>query len=71
MGNIFGFTLRYSCAFVTETIVERTFSEQNYIQNKRMTNVSSSVMKARLQAKESSITIKKKRKRKIVEALFQ
>lgn len=54
-------TLRYSCSFVTETMFERTFSKQNYIQNKRMTNFSSSVMKARLQLHESSITIKKKK----------
>ena len=40
--------LRYSTVFVTETIVERAFSQQHYIQHQRMTHISSSVMKALL-----------------------
>lgn len=54
--------LRYASAFVTETIVERTFSEQEFIQNKRMTNVSTSLMKARLQLHESSKKSKQNKK---------
>lgn len=48
--------LRYSSVFVTETIVERAFSQQHYIQHERMTNISSPVMKARLQIHVNSKT---------------
>ena len=40
--------LRYSCAFATETIVERMLSIQKHIQNDCMTNVSKQMAKARL-----------------------
>ena len=48
--------LRYSTVFVTETIAERAFSQQHYIQQPRMTHISSSVMKARLQMHQNSNT---------------
>lgn len=48
--------LRYSSVFVTETIVERAFSQQHYIQHQRMTSISSPVMKARLQIHVNSKT---------------
>lgn len=52
--------LRYSSVFSTETIVERTFSEQKYIQNQRMTNVSSTTIKARLWLHQQKQKQKKK-----------
>lgn len=45
--------LRYSCAFVTEAIVEKILSIQKYIQNSRMINISTPVINARIQMHES------------------
>lgn len=45
--------LRYLCAFATEAIVERILSIQKYIQNSRMTNISTPVINARIRMHES------------------
>ena len=41
--------LRYSSVFLTETLIEHIFSQQLYIHHQRMTHISCSVMKSRLQ----------------------
>lgn len=44
--------LRFACSFGSEAMVERYLSIQRYIQNSRMTNVSTPMVKARLQLHE-------------------
>ena len=47
--------LRFSCAFTSESMVERLLSVQRCIQNGRMSNVSTATLKARLQLHEPTI----------------
>lgn len=47
-------SLRYSCSFATESIVERYLSIQKCVQGDKMTNVSKPVIKARMQLHQPS-----------------
>lgn len=48
-----GLALRYSCSLTSESIVERYLSIQKCIQGNKMTNISTPVVKARMQLHQS------------------